>query len=71
MVSPSYRDGNAVFELDEGCLRAEGAFGEERRPGGWRQPEFRGRPRALRALRALQRLQLLHPPPQRAENIIQ
>lgn len=62
-----YRDSNAVFELDERWLRAEGALGEEGRPGRRRQPELRGRPGALRALRALQRLQLLHPPPQRAE----
>lgn len=63
----TYRDGNAVFELGEGWFRAEGALGEEGRPGGRRQPELRGWPGALRALRALQRLQLLHPPPQRAE----
>lgn len=63
----THRDGNAVFELGEGWFRAEGALGEEGRPGGRRQPELRGRPGALRALRALQRLQLLHPPPQRAE----
>lgn len=64
----THRNGDAIFDLGEGFLRAEGAVGEEGRPGWRRQPELRGWAGALRALRALQRLQFLHPPPQRAEN---